>query len=746
MKNIAISIVCTLLSIETLSAQNISGYVFAKDGKQTEILAGASVYWMNTNEGTTSNGKGFFELPISSASKILIATYLGYSPDTLRWERQSEINFYLTKEKILDEAIVKGEQKAMTISSLGAIKTELLSEKEFRKAACCNLAESFETNPTVEMSYSDGVTGMKQIQLLGLSGKYAQMLVENIPLLNGFMSTNGMSFIPGPWADNLSLAKGCGSVAYGFESLSSQINIGLKNPESGPDLFINQYANVFGRFELNYVSKHKINEKWLSSLLVHGNLTQNQADPNKDGFYNMPSGEGINILNRWRYDGKKWEAQIGLNIMEDFRTAGQIGYSREMPTATSGLYGIKYGNKNYQAWAKLGRPVNELNSWSLGFIQSARLHKNFFHAGKNQYSGTQLSSYSTALATKSFNGCKQELNLGANFRFDRYEETLNNLSFQRSEIVPGIFGELTLKPTSSFTALIGVRGDYHNLFGAFITPRVHLRYELIEGLTFRSSAGRGQRTANIFSENNVIMLSSRKLIMPDFSSGTYGLLPEVAWNYGLNATWDFHLFEKEFVLSADYYWVDFTQQAMIDLDYSPREVLIYNLNGISYTKNFQVMLNVAPLKRMEIRFAYRHIDAQSTYNGVLMQQYLLAKHRGFINIAYSTRTNWSFDLTAQFNGAKRLPLLTENPTEFNLGNFSPTYTIVNAQISKKHKRFEYYTGVENLFNFMQQNLIIDAQNPFGSYFDASFAWGPTMGRLVYAGIRYELPNWKKNKQ
>jgi hypothetical protein len=64
---------------------------------------------------------------------------------------------------------------------------------------------------------------------------------------------------------------------------------------------------------------------------------------------------------------------------------------------------------------------------------------------------------------------------------------------------------------------------------------------------------------------------------------------------------------------------------------------------------------------------------------------------------------------------------------------------VNAQISRTFAPgLEAYLGGENLFNFKQDDPIIDPGNPTSPYFDASLVWGPVAGRMVYAGVRYFL--------
>jgi outer membrane receptor for ferrienterochelin and colicin len=409
-----------------------------------------------------------------------------------------------------------------------------------------------------------------------------------------------------------------------------------------------------------------------------------------------------------------------------------------MERITTNPYGVELDNRQLGAWAKVGRPAHEHKPWSLGFIASANRFETGFAAGLNTYSGKQDNIYLSAIGHRSFKENKHIITTGFSFMGDQYRELFNDWKFDRAELVPGVFGEYTFNYAKIFTVVGGLRADYHNLFGAFLSPRVHARYALNSKLTFRASAGRGQRTANIFAENTGIFTSSRKLIIPDTNSGTYGLRPEVAWNYGINWLYEFKVFRRSAQLTGDYYLVNFNNQAVVDMDKSARELNIYNLIGLSYSQTFQIQLNTEPVKRLHVRLAYRYFDVRTTYGGRLREQSLLAKSRGFANLEYSTPAKWTFDLTAQFTGPKRLPEMLGNSEAYQIPGHSPAYTIMHAQVSKKWKKWDFYAGGENLLNITQNNLIIDPANPFGEFFDASVAWGPSMGRMFYVGVRYEL--------
>jgi len=733
--------VLILVGLPLFAQDKISGQVLGEEGGKEVVLPYASVLWLNTTRGTVANDKGLFSIERVEETSLLLISYTGYANDTIETKGNSEFRIVLKSTIALDEAVVKEEKKATSISSINNMKTEVLGKNELKKAACCNLSESFETNPTVEVSYSDALTGIRQIQMLGLSGIYAQTLVENIPMVHGLNAATGLTFIPGPFVENIYLSKGAGSVVYGFESMSGQINIDLYKPETAPKLHLNGYVNQFGRSEVNVITRAKINSKWNTSLMAHGNLTKNQSDPNNDGFYNIPSGSGVNVINRYKYNGENWEGMIGLKFVDDQRISGQKGYTKGMLRDSTTPYGVEYMTRQIGTWAKLGRPATEEKQTSIGFMFHANHYENDFIAGLNSYTGRHDNLFASFLFNRKLGLLdRHTLSGGLSLLADQYDEQFNTLNFDRTEVVPGIFAEYTYSLAQKFSAVLGARFDYNSIFGAFFTPRIHMRYAINENHVLRASAGRGQRTANIFTENSSIFVSSRKLVLEGTGyPGAGGLQPEVSWNYGGNYTYTIPISSQRTAqFSVDYYFVNFQNQTVIDLDNSAREVSIYNLNGKSYSQTVQAQFTIEPLKHLELRFAYRYLDARTTFSTGLRQKALLPPHRGFINVAYSTKSEWSFDLTSQFIGKKRLPDLADNPEEMRLEANSPAYVNLNAQITKKLKRWEIYLGAENLLNVKQNQLIIDAGNPYDNFFDASMVWGPSMGTMGYLGFRYEI--------
>ncbi len=72
-------------------------------------------------------------------------------------------------------------------------------------------------------------------------------------------------------------------------------------------------------------------------------------------------------------------------------------------------------------------------------------------------------------------------------------------------------------------------------------------------------------------------------------------------------------------------------------------------------------LTIEPIRRMDIRLAYRWLDVKTTYSNGLQERPLIAANRAFSNLSYETRSKWKFDYTVSWNGTKRIPGAQTNP-------------------------------------------------------------------------------------
>ena len=649
-------------------------------------------------------------------------------------------------QKKLEEVKIEGEKKGIRKSLTTTSNTYMVSSKELLKAACCNLAESFETNPSIDVNFADALTGTKQIKMLGLTSPYLMITEENIPSVRGASQAYGLSFTPGTWVESIQITKGAGSVVNGFESISGQINTELIKPMKDIPFFLNAYGATDSRYELNTHFNKKISDKWATSLYIHGNTRVAKNDMNHDGFLDNPLGKQINMVNRWQYSNPEtgWVSFINFRYMNDEKQTGQLEFDKNRDKLTTNYWGSEINTNRFDFSSKVGYVFKEMPYQSIGFQNAFSNHNQDSYFGLNQYAIEQQSYYSNLIFNSSINNTMHKFATGLNFTYDKYAEFVNQNDVGRTDNSVGGFFEYTYDNNDKFSYILGGRLDYHNRLGVFFTPRLHVRYNPWENGVLRFSAGRGKRAANIFAENQNLFASSRTFSILDTNGKIYGLNPEIAWNYGFSFTHNFKLFGKTADATIDFYRTDFQNQAVVDVMQSAQQVLIYNLNGRSFANSLQFDFNIELKKHLNIRTAYKYYDISTDYLSGSFQRPLQAKHRFFGNLEYATHIKekgkqWKFDYTLNWLGSQQLPTTTTNAIADRLPNFAPAFTVMNAQITRTFSStFEMYVGGENIGNYRQDKAVLGTSNPFGPTFDASIIYAPIFGAMYYAGLRFKI--------
>lgn len=751
-----ILIVCLLglLSIQNISAQNLTGTV---TNGENEPLFGATVVWDGTIIGTVADENGYFELAKQDSTATLRIDYVGYeslyvdvTPD------QTVLELSVAGITDLIEIEVAAKIRDNFTSTLSVINIETIGAGELRKAPCCNLAESFSTNAAIDVAYSDAVTGAREIRLLGLRGAYTQLLVEKRPMMSGLGAAFIMEYIPGTWLSGIQISKGASTVQNGYQSITGQINSELVKPFEDKRFFVNLYGSTFGRAEANIHLNHEFNEKWSSGLLLHASTRKNELDANDDTFYDTPQKTLYDGLFRTFYRGEFLRAQFNVHLLSDKHQAGQIASE-----SITRPYTIFQNNDRVEFFGKVGYLGFDNPNHSVGFIANAAFHQLDAAYGIREHTGEQTEYYLSGLFSTVAKDV-HKMDTGVSFQYNDQREFLGDEDYSRLEKVPGVFFEYSYVPTPIFETeedhedheeeeaeehynnwksriglVTGLRLDHHNQFGWLFTPRANLKYNFTEESVVRLSAGRGYRTANIISDNIGMLASSRDVMVIET------LDIEDAWNFGFNFTQNFKVFNQEASFVLDLFRTSFTNQVVMDLDTDYRTVQFYNLTGKSFANSFLAVLSYELLDGLDMKLGYKFNDVKITQqDGELRERPMVAKHRGLITLDYVTpNKKWEFNTNAQFVGKQRFANLIDNPAhsgEHHLGETKP-FTLVNAQVTfNATKQFEIYAGCENITNYTQANPIIDALDPFGEYFDANHIYAPITGAMAYIGVRFGI--------
>lgn len=741
-----IKILLFLFPIISWSQQTVEGIVY---DDLNEVIMGATVFWEGTDVATTSDESGKFIIKKSDKSSVLVISYLGFESTKMTITSEKALSIKLKSANQLTTIELVKTKKSTEHSMFKATNVQTMGQKELLKAACCNISESFTTNPSIDVNYSDAVTGNKQIKMLGLTSPYILIAEENIPSVRGASQAYGLSFVPGTWVESIQITKGAGSVINGYESISGQINYELLKPANDDQFFANAYADMSERYELNTHFNNKLTDKLSTTLFVHGSARLGKNDMNHDHFLDNPIGKQVNVLNRWQYNDVESGIVSFLNLryMKDDKQAGQMHFNPDTDKLTTNHWGSEIDTEKFEFSNKIGYVFKDIPYQSLGFQNSFQSHTQNSYFGLNQYNIDQKSYYSNLLFNSIISNTKNKFTTGINFTFDKYKEFVAvNFArdFSRIDNSVGAFFEYNYDNLDDFQVVAGIRLDNHNRLGTFLTPRVHIRYNPWKDAVLRTSIGRGKRAANIFAENQQLFASNRTFSIQNNNGKLYGLNPEIAWNYGLSFIQNFKLLGKEAAFILDYYRTDFQSQAVVDVDFSPQQVLFYDLNGKSVANSFQAEFNVELKKHLNLKTAYKYYDVNTDYTVGNLQKALQAKNRFFANLSYETHIldkgqQWKFDVTYNWLGKQRLPITSSNPSQYQLAEFGEAFAVVNAQITRTFSStFEMYIGGENMGNYKQNNAIVGADNPFGAYFDSSMVYAPVFGQMYYAGLRFKI--------
>ncbi len=738
-------IILLWLPIIVTAQQKLEGTVMEANPNNNNVpLSGANVYWLNSAIGTITSTDGSFSIPYDDKYNKLIISFVGFRSDTLTIDAPRPIRHWLSPTNQLDEVVVEQKKDAVEKALFSAQNVVTINSAELLKAACCNLSESFETNPAIDVNFNDALTGTRQIQMLGLTSPYLLITQENIPMVRGASQAFGLTYTPGTWVESIQITKGAGSVVNGFESISGQINTELQKPMTDVPLFVNGYGNLNGRLELNTHFNTKVSPHWSTGLYLHGNQRKVEVDNNDDGFLDIPLANQINISNRWQYQNpeKGLVSFINVRFLNDEKQLGETGFNPNTDRFTTNAWGSEIDTQRFDGSVKLGYVFPELPFQSFGFQASYSNHSQESYYGLNQYNIDHESVYSNLLFSSIIGSTQHKFKTGISFAYDNYDEQVNTELFNRTDRSAGAFFEYSYTNLEKLSLTAGARLDAHNRLGTFFTPRLHVRYTPWEKASLRGSFGLGRRAANIFAENQRLFASSRSLVLNGNGGNVYGFDAEKALNFGFGFLQRFSLWNRPGSLSLDFYRTDFENQVVVDWE-NAREVRFSNLEGDSFANSFQAEVNHEVLPNVELRMAYKYYDVQTTYQTGQLQKPLQAQHRYFANVGYNTQpkengAQWRFDYTLNILGRQRLPSTVANPEELQLGDFAEGYSLMNAQVTKVFSNaFEIYLGGENLTGTRQSNPILGANDPFGTNFDTTIVFAPILGQMVYVGFRFK---------
>jgi outer membrane receptor for ferrienterochelin and colicin len=715
------NILCLILFIG-LGLTAHAQFSLVADIETKEPIPFANIKLQNRDIYFKTDSLGKFSFNDSLLNQHIIISAYGYKQDTVL-VKTSNSTYYLSNATNLKTLNISSRKKTSNILFASSIQIENIDEKELYKAACCNLAESFETNPSIDASFSDGATGSKNIKLLGLGGKYALLSVENMPRIRGNGLINGLNSIPGTWVESIQILKGNSSVANGFEGLSGQINVELKGLEDESVQELNLYTNSFARWEANGVNQLHNNNTYKAALLWNASGWSSAIDKNNDGFYEMPKVAQKNfVLSQNFSPSPKFHNDINLTFNENKRNGGSVDSS----------FPLTLNDQNIGLFGKSGYVLSNTGK-SIGFQYSYNQYDFDGTIGNKDLASKTSELYLNLIHQNFISNTNHIIKVGASLLKEKSEDTIEIMALDTSMVsnnfdrnIPGVFAEYNGTLSENDNLTLGLRTDYYQTKW-IVSPRLNYRHAFNSKTVFRTGIGRAFRSNYLVAEHYSMMINNRNIVGQENLSN-----PEESWSMFSSIWRKFKIGYREGNVLIEHHYQQFQNRVLSH--YIGSDVLDLRKHSKATNHSFLIQINYEIIPKLDLKIAYKYNDQKATdVNGGFNNIWLLPHNRSFINLSYETRNEWLFNTTLNRIGRQTLPDAPISDIA-NRGEVDAFY-LLNFQVSKTWKKWRFYSGAENIFNAKQDNawLGLSEGKP-----EASIAWQSPIGRLYFVGVNYTL--------
>lgn len=748
---IRLTLLLGLMAAVTAQGQTlIKGTVY--DTRNSEPVAYCTVIADDGKTGTSTDEQGRFELKVPADVKELIISYVGYTTDTISINtKKTTYNIGLQPAEKMDEVVVTGTMKAVSRMN-SPIPVEVFTPAYFKKNPTPNLFDALEIVNGVKPQINCNVCNTGDIHINGMEGPYTMILIDGMPIVSGLATVYGLSGIPNSIVDRIEIVKGPASSLYGSEAMGGVINVITKKPERAPLLSVDFMTTTWQEYTADVAGKFEVGKVQNLTGVNYYNYNV-PFDKNNDGFTDLTLQNRISVFDKLSVERKhdRVTSLAGRYVYED-RWGGQTNWDRGF-RGTDSVYGESIYTKRWEVIGMYQLPVRERI-----FTQfSYNWHDQNSFYGDVPYFANQQVAFAQVYWDKQI-GERHNLLLGSSYRYTVYDDntpatetTDNGTTTTQPAVIhlPGAYIQDEWSVTDKHTLLLGYRYDYDRNHGNIHSPRLAYKWSPNANNTFRASFGTGYRVVNLFTEDHAALTGARDVIIAE------ALNPERSYNSNLNYVLKIPMDALYIGIDATAFYSYFTNKIVGDFDTDPDKIIYDNLNGHAVSQGISVNTDFTfnvPLK-LSIGATYMDVylnEDDGTGQLVKTQQLYAPKWSGNFIASYTfTRRLLSIDLTAKWNGPMRLPVL---PDDYR-SEYSPLYAIANIQVTKKlNKRIEIYGGIKNLFNFVPENPIIRAHDPFdkqvndpvdnpnGYTFDPSYNYASMQGVRGFAGMRWVLGN------
>ena len=706
--------------------------VYVNDSITQEALPGAIVEMKNCGAGGATDSEGKVVLkPVPEGNDVVVVRYTGYKSREVNVSIPAVGQMWVVlapENAEMEEVIIEGTRSNKSIADEPS-RVEVLTE-EIDEASTMDpskIAHLITHSTGIQVQQTSAVSNSANVRIQGLDGRYTQILKDGFPLYGGFSGSLSIMQIPPLDLRQVEYIKGGSSTLYGGGAIAGMINLISKEPTDEMLFHIN--ASHIGAFDMNtYVARRT--ERFGFTLLAQRN-SHHWFDADSDGYSDMPQLTKYNLNPKLFFYFPKTTVWLGATFTDEKRQGGDVNLmNSELPTFIN-YYMEKNSVQRITTQFKLQRKLN--NSSTLTLKNSFNIFNRslmLFYQNDlppHNFSGRQLSSFSEATYTRTFN--KNVWIAGLNYYTDDFMEDEipgwwnDSILLQESYQTAGAFTNLVWNFGKKVIAEGGLRGDYVVTTKKFIVlPRISVLFKWTDQLTTRINAGMGYRNATVFN--------------PEAESWGYQYVKSIDNNLakaeqsfggGADIAWKFPIGENFFVMFNQMFFYSRVEKPLVLTDTALTGISLVYMNANGYTESYggETFFKFG-FYDFVLFVGYTYTDVNNHFADTVSVLPLTPKHSLKGDLLYALPGKWRIGLDYEYKSEQNL----------SSGRVVPSYWTFGAVVEYTWTNFTFFGNVENYTDVRQTKYASIPSSPGGVRF--AEVWAPLDGIVVNAGIKFRL--------
>lgn len=736
---------------------NLNGHVIDKNTK--EHVPFFTVTLKGTTIGTATDETGHYFL-----KNLPVGTYtirvngVGYRSAekqiVLRKGETHELNFEVEEDIIQLETVVVSANKNETNRMEAPVVVNVMTPKLFENTNSVCLAQGLSFQPGLRVETNCQNCGFQQVRINGLDGPYTQLLLDGKALFSSLNGVYGIEQIPAGMIERVEVMRGGGSALYGANAIGGTVNIITKEPLNNLFMVSHNITAIGGNAFDNTTSLNTslVNGQRNAGIYLFGTSRHRQAyDDDGDGFSEIGKLQLTTLGFRSYYKpSSQTKLTLEYHNIREFRRGGNH-FDRpphETDITEQADHNINGGGLDFLFFSKD-------YSHKLNFYTSAQHtdRESYYGAGQdpNAYGKTKdltaIAGLQYSYSFKRLLFMPSILTSGTEYSYNKLTDKMlgyHRIINQKVDVY-SFFLQNEWK-TEKLSFLLGGRLDKNSFIDHIIfSPRINLRYNPIQNISFRASYSEGFRAPQTYDEDlHVTAVGGEvSLIQSDPNLKT-----EKSGSYSVSADLYYTLGKVQTNLLIEAYYTQLKNIFVVEpigKDEEGNKILERRNGSGAKIKGINLEGKIVPQRDIQIQLGmsfqknkYNQLQSWSDdpENKRTRKMLRSPDRYGYFTVFTSPFKNFNTSISGTYTGSMYVPHMAgyiekdvlKKTTSFFDANIRLNYDI---SISGNYV-LQINCGVQNIFQSYQKDF------DKGEFRDAGYIYGPGLPRSYFAGLKISL--------